>query len=220
MNQPIFHVLSQPKLEDTVFVEGLPGFGNIGKIAARMLIDFAHAKLFTELYSPSFPDYVSVSKNGVCRPPKYEFYTAPLGKTNFVILTGVAQPSRDDVVAHYTLCDEILNFVEQYNCKFIVTMAGVTKPKPSEEVYVAATSADLRAKAVEKGAIIYGGGRIVGAAGILLGLAKNRGWEGICLLGATTGLKADREAAYSVLKLLLKIFSLETDLESLSKEKR
>ena len=220
MNQPIFHILSQPKLEDTVFVEGLPGFGNIGKIAARMLIDFAHAKLFTELYSPSFPDYVSVSKNGVCHPPKYEFYTASLGKTNFVILTGVAQPSRDDVVAHYTLCDEILNFVEQYNCKFIVTMAGVTTPKPSEEVYVVATSADLRAKAVEKGAIIYGGGRIVGAAGILLGLAKNRGWEGICLLGTTTGLKADREAAYSVLKLLLKIFSLETDLKSLSKEKR
>lgn len=220
MDQPIFNILSQPKLEGAVFVEGLPGFGNIGKIAARMLIDFAHAKLFTELYSPSFPDYVSVSKNGICHPPKYQFYTAQFGKTNFVILTGVAQPSRDDVVAHYTLCDEILNFMKKYKCKLIVTMAGVSTPKPAEEVYVAATSADLRAKAVDKGAIIYGGGRIVGAAGILLGLAKNRGWEGICLLGATTGLKADRKAAYSVFKLLLKIFGLETHIKSLSKEKR
>jgi uncharacterized protein (TIGR00162 family) len=220
MDKPVFNVLSQPKLENTVLVEGLPGFGNIGKIAASMLIEFTHANLFAELYSPSFPDYVTVSKNGVCQPPKYEFYTAPLGKTHFVILTGDAQPSREDVVAHYTLCDEILNLMEQYGCKFIATMAGVTTPKPAGEVYVATTSTDLGAKAVEKGAIIYGGGRIVGAAGLLLGLAKNRGWEGICLLGTTTGLKADREAAYSVFKLLLKMFGIENSLKSTSEEKR
>jgi len=214
MEKPIFRVLSQPKLENPVFVEGLPGFGNIGKIAARMFIEFTHATVFAELYSPSFPDYVTVNKNGISRPPRYEFYNALLGKTQFIILTGDAQPSREDVVAHYLLCDEILDFVEQYGCKFIATMAGVTTPKPAGEVYVAATSPELGSKAVEKGAILYGGGRIVGAAGLLIGLAKNRGWEGVCLLGATTGLKADREAAFSVFKLLLRMFGVENTLKS------
>jgi len=220
MEKPIFHVLSKPKLENPVFVEGLPGFGNVGKIAAHMLIEFTHANIFAELYSPSFPDYVSVNKNGICRPPKYEFHSASLGNTQFIILTGDAQPSRDDVVAHYLLCDEILNFAEQHGCKFIATLAGVTTPKPAGEVYVATTSSELAAKAVEKGAVLYGGGRIVGAAGLLVGLAKNRGWTGFCLLGATTGLKADKEAAYSVFKLLTKILGTETNNKSLDEEKR
>jgi len=209
LDKPIFRVLSHPKLESPVFVEGLPGFGNVGKIAARLIIEFTHANVFAELYSPSFPDFVVVNKNGVCLPPRYEFYTASLGKTQFVILSGDAQPSREDVVAHYELCDTILNFLAQYDCKFIATMAGVTTPKPAGEVYVAATSPKLAAKAVEKGAVVYGGGRILGAAGLLLGLAKNRGWEGVCLLGATTGLKADRGAAFSVFKLLMRMFGSE-----------
>lgn len=217
LEKPLFHLLSQPKLENAVFVEGLPGFGNVGKIAARMLIEFTHASVFAELYSPSFPDYVSVNKDGICRPPRYEFHAGSLGKTQFIILTGDAQPSREDVVAHYTLCDEILDFVEQYSCKLVATMAGVTTPKPVGEVYVAATSPELGTKAVEKGAIVYGGGRIIGAAGLLLGLAKNRGWEGFCLLGATTGLKADREAAFSVFKILTTMFGAENNLKSAEK---
>jgi proteasome assembly chaperone (PAC2) family protein len=98
-------------------------------------------------------------------------------------------------------------------------MAGLTTPKPAGEVYVAATSAELAAKAVEKGAVLYGGGRILGAAGLLLGLAKIRDWEGMCLLGATTGLKADRGAAYSVFKLLMKMFGSEPPANSLAEEK-
>jgi len=209
LDKPYFHILSQPKLENPVFVEGLPGFGNVGKIAARLIIEFTRAQVFAELYSPSFPDYVLVNKDGVCILPRYEFHTASLGKTQFVILTGDPQPSREDVVAHYKLCGDILDFVAEYGCKFIATMAGVTTPKPAGEVYVAATSPELAAKAVEKGAVVYGGGRILGAAGLLLGLAKDRGWEGVCFLGATTGLKADRGAAFSVFKLLMRMFGSE-----------
>jgi uncharacterized protein (TIGR00162 family) len=209
LDKPYFHMLTQPKLESPVFVEGLPGFGNVGRTAARLIREFTNAKVFAELYSPSFPDFVAVEKDGVAQPPKYEFCEATLGKTQFVILSGEAQPSREDVVAHYQLCDAILDFVAQYNCKFIATMAGITTPKPAGEIYVAATSPELATKAVEKGAVLYGGGRILGAAGLLLGLAKIRGWEGVCLLGATTGLKVDRGAAYSVFKLLMRMFGSE-----------
>lgn len=215
MDNPRFQMLSEPKLDSPIFVEGLPGFGNVGKTAGRLIIEFTHAQVFAELYSPSFPDYVAVDKSGLAVPPRYDFYWATLGKIQFVILSGDAQPSRDDVVAHYLLCDTMLDFMAQYNCKFVATVAGLTTPKPAGEVYVAATSADLAAKAVEKGAVLYGGGRILGAAGLLLGLAKLRNWEGMCLLGSTTGLKADREAAYSVFKLLMRMFGSEPPPDSL-----
>lgn len=188
-----------------MFVEGLPGFGNVGKIAARSLIDFSRAELFAELYSPSLPDYVIVGKDGICRPPRYEFCASSTGKPPFIILTGDAQPPPHNMMAHYELCNRILDFVEGYGCRSIVTMGGVPTQRPAGEVYVAATSSKLAGKIMEKGAVIYGGGRIVGATGLLLGFAKNRGLEGICLLGATTGVRADREAAFSVFNFLMKV---------------
>jgi len=183
MDKPYLRRLFSPELKEPVIVEGLPGFGNVGKIAAKLLIEFAQAKLFAELYSPSLPDYVIVNKNGICRAPRYEFYASSTGKTHFIVLTGDAQPSVDDIVAHYRLCGGILDFIEEHGCKFLVTMGGVPMPRPA--------------------------GKIMGATGLLLGLAKSRGWEGTCLLGATTGLKADREAAFSVFKFLMKMLGTE-----------
>jgi len=197
-----------------VLVEGLPGFGNVGKLAARLLIEFTRAEVFAELYSPSFPDYVVVEKDGICSPPRYEFSTATFGKTQFLILTGDTQPSREDVVAHYILCDEILGFAEQFGCRFLATMGGLPTPRPAGEVYVAATSAGLALQSMEKGAVLYGAGRIVGAAGLMLGLAKERGWDGVCLLGATTGLKADKGAAFNVFKFLMRLFGVEAGLNN------
>jgi hypothetical protein len=211
MDKPYFHIVFHPNLKNPVLVEGLPGFGNVGKIAARLLIEFTHAKVFAELYSPSFPDYVIVGRDGICRPPRYEFHAATLGNTDVIILTGDAQPSLEDLKAHYMLCGEILDFAEQHGVRFLVTMGGIPTPKPAEEVYVAATSPKLAAETVEKGAILYGRGRIMGATGLLLGLAKNRGWKGICLLGATTGLKADRGAAFTVFKFLMKTLGAEAE---------
>lgn len=209
MDEPYFRRLFCPELESPIFVEGLPGFGSVGKIAARLLIEFTRAKPFAELYSPSFPDYVIVNKDGVCRPPRYGFYASSMGKSHFVILSGDVQPSLDDVVVHYQLCDEILNFAEQYGCKFIVTMGGLPTTHSSGDVYVAATSQKLASKIVNKGAMLYGEGKIMGATGLLLGLAKSRGWEGVCLLGATAGVKADRGAAFSVFKFLTKMLGIE-----------
>jgi proteasome assembly chaperone (PAC2) family protein len=126
-------------------------------------------------------------------------------------LTGDTQPSLEDNVAHYDLCDEILDFAEKYGSKFIVTMGGVVTTKPGNDVYISATSKKLAQKHQDKGAEIYGEGRIIGATGLLLGLAKRRGWKGICLLGATTGFGAERGAALSVYKTLSSIIEAETE---------
>jgi len=192
-----------------LFIEGLPGFGNVGKIAARLLVKSTQAKLFTELYSPFLPDYVIVNREGICRPPRYEFYASSIEKANFIILTGDAQPSVDDITAHYELCGEILDFIEEFGCKFIVTLGGLPLPQPAGEVYVAATSDKLATDLVEKGALIYGKGRIMGATGLLLGLAKKRGLEGATLLGATKGIRTDHEAGLSVFNFLSKAFGIE-----------
>ena len=209
MDRSYFLQTSNPVLEKPIFVQGLPGFGNVGKIAAHLLIKFCGAKPFAELYSPSFPDYVSVNSSGICRLPRYEFYAAPMEKNDFIIMTGDTQPSFDDVVAHYSLCGEILDFVEKQGCSFIVTIGGAPITEEKTQVYVAATSPRLALEFMEKGAVIYSKGRVVGATGLVLGLAKERNLDGVCLLGATTGFRADRGAGFSVFKFLMKALGNE-----------
>ena len=209
MDKPYFRQIFNPVLENPILVQGLPGFGNVGKIAAYLLIKFCSAKPFAELYSPSFPDYLSVNSKGICRLPRYEFYAAPMEKNDFVIMTGDTQPSFDDVVAHYDLCSEILDFVEKYDCNLIITIGGVPISEDKAQVYVAATSPRLAAEFMEKGAVIYSKGRIMGATGLMLGLARERGLEGLCLLGTTSGFTADRGAGFSVFKFLMKALGNE-----------
>ena len=46
MDKPYLHKLSTPTLENPVFVQGLPGFGNVGRIAAHLLIKFFDASYY------------------------------------------------------------------------------------------------------------------------------------------------------------------------------
>lgn len=199
-----------PELSDPVFIEGLPGFGSVGKITAQLLNEFVGAKLFAEYYSPFFPDYVIVDSDGVCTPPRYEFFAPPLGgKLSLIILTGDSQPPLDNVVAHYEICEEVLDFVQELGCKLIITVGGVPVSSEEKNVYVAATSSRLATEAKEKGGVIYERGRILGATGLFLGLAKERGLDGICLLGATGGAHKDKDAGHAVFQLLLRVLGQE-----------
>lgn len=209
MDKPYLRKLSTPPLDNPIFIQGLPGFGNVGRIAAHLLIKFCDAKPFAELYSPTFPDYISISSKGIAHLPRYEFYYAPMEKNNLIIMTGEIQPSFDDVVAHYTVCESVLDFVEEIGCHFIVTMGGVPITEDKTQVYIAATSPRLATEFMEKGGVIYSKGRIVGGTGLTLALAKERKIEGASLLGTTMGFKADKEAGFLVFKFLMKTLGKE-----------
>jgi proteasome assembly chaperone (PAC2) family protein len=209
MDKPYLRVLSKPQLENPIFVQGLSGFGNVGRIAAHLLVNFFEAKPFAELYSPTFPDYISITSKGIACLPKYDFYYAPMEKNNLIIMSSEIQPSLDDVVAHYAICEDVLNFAESLGCKFIVTLGGVPITEDKTEIFVAATSNRIAADFVEKGGVVYSKGRIVGGTGIALALAKERALDGVCLLGTTLGFKADREAGFLVFKLLMQALGKE-----------
>ncbi len=209
MDKPYLRELSNPNLESPTFIQGLPGFGNVGRIAANLLLKHCSPRLFAELYSPTFPDYVEVSSKGICHLPKYEFYSANIDGSNFVIMTGETQPSFDDVLAHYEICGTILDFVEKLGCKFIITVGGVPVTEEKAQIYVAATSPRLAAEFMDKGAVIYSRGKIVGGTGLTLALAKERGLAGACILGSTTGFQSDKDAGLLAFKFLMKSLGKE-----------
>ena len=63
-----------------------------------------------------------------------------------------------------------------------------------------------------------GGGGIIGASGLLLGIGKLRGLEGACFMGETPGYLVDPNSAKAVLKILMKITNIEVDLSRLEEK--
>jgi uncharacterized protein (TIGR00162 family) len=209
VDKPYLREIFNPGLENPVFIQGLPGFGNVGRIAAHMLVKSWGAKPFAELYSPTFPDYVSVSSKGICHLPRYVFYSAKVENSSYIIMTGETQPSFEDVLAHYQVCGEIIECIEKWGCRFLITVGGVPLTDNKVQVYVAGTSSRLATEFMEKGAVIYSRGKIVGGTGLTLALAKEKGLQGVCLLGSTTGFKSDREAGLVTFKFLMKALGKE-----------
>ena len=62
------------------------------------------------------------------------------------------------------------------------------------------------------------GSPIVGTAGLILGLAKFKKIDALCLLGETRGYLPDPLAAKSVLEVLKNTFNFDVDLEGLNEE--
>ena len=66
--------ISKPELKNPILIEGLPGIGNVGKIAADFVVDNLKAKKFLEITSNSFPNSVFVNEKNLIDLPKIEFY--------------------------------------------------------------------------------------------------------------------------------------------------
>jgi proteasome assembly chaperone (PAC2) family protein len=197
-------LLYHPELKNPVAVAGLPGLGDVGKLTISILIKSENAKHFADLYSPYFPDFVFVDE-GVCRLPRYEFWESVSSTPNLVALTGDFQPSLDDPLAHYILCDKIISFFKDMGCKTIVTIGGYrVSPYASRGVKIVSNSKKLSEALLKEGAEAYQG-RIVGAAGLFLGMSRLRGMRGICILAPTHGMFADETAASIAFNFLKRV---------------
>ena len=64
----------KPKLNSPILVEGLPGIGNVGKIAVDFVIDSLNAEKILEITSPNFPHSVFVNEENLIDLPKIELY--------------------------------------------------------------------------------------------------------------------------------------------------
>lgn len=205
------------ELRAPVLVAGLPGSGLVGKIAARFLVKQLKAKRFAHLYSPHFPYFVLVNKKGSVRLLRGTFYfwKNPAGANDFIFFTGDSQSQT--IEGQYQIADCILDFCKRHNVQAIVTIGGYrveTKDKP--KVYAAATGKEVLDKALRAGAAISDSGSpIVGTAGLILGLARFKQIESMCLLGETRGYLPDPLAARSVLEVLKTAFGFDVDLTGL-----
>ena len=211
-------ITERPELKNTIMVEGLPGIGLVGKIAADHLIDELKASKFAEIYSVFLPPQVVIQEDGTVKLVNNEFYYVKKDGVNLIILTGEFQGITPD--SQYRLSEAILDVAQQFNVRTIYTLGGLgtgniaKKPK----VFGAATSKKMIEKLKEYGVIFKGGGGIFGASGLFLGLGQLRGIECACLMGETHGQIIDAKSAEALLHVLTKLLGIEIDMTKLEEK--
>jgi uncharacterized protein (TIGR00162 family) len=210
----------QIEAKDPILVEGLPGMGMVGRIATRYLIKQLGAQKFAELYSPHFPYYILVNKKGNVRLLRAEFYFWRNPKRSNDLLFLIGDSQAQTIEGQYEVTSSILDFTEKLKTKMVITIGGFRQEaQDTPRVMAVATNSELLNKALEaKATASPSGNPIVGTAGLLLGLAKFKNIDALCLLGETRGYLADPAAAKSVLETLQRIIGLEVDLSGLDSQ--
>ncbi|MFQ5800848.1 MAG: proteasome assembly chaperone family protein [Candidatus Hydrothermarchaeales archaeon] len=218
-----FVVKEEPVLKNPILIEGLPGIGNVGKIAAMHLIKEIGAKKFMTLYSPLFPPQVIVNDSGLIETMRNEFYYKKAEKSSqrdLILVTGNTQSATPS--GQYALTQKILETALDYNVSYIYTLGGlgVGRLVENPKVFGAVTDESHIPELEKLGTVLkrVGVGQIIGVSGLLLGLGKLHGVAGACLMGETSGYYRDPNSAKAVLEILVKLLDLDVDMKGLSRK--
>jgi len=208
--------LSSPSPVKPVLVCGFPGSGYVGKLAADYLVTVFKAKKVAEFYSTSFPPHVNVNDEGIAVKLKGELHHAQTGQGNdLLVFTADAQPSTSE--GEYQLADSVLLEAKRLRAKLVFSLAAYVTGSFVRErrVFGTATSSELLPRLSENGVQIMKEGGISGMNGVIVGMAKLHGMEGVSLLGETAGYLLDPAASHTVLESLSRILGLKIDMASI-----
>ena len=212
-----------PQVDNCVMLASWPGIGNVSLILARYLKEKLGAREIGEIDPVHFfePVGVMVRENVVEEPrfpeSKFYYWEKEDKSLGLVLFIGEEQPRSKG----YEMVETVLDAAEQLGVKRLFSCAAaVTRIHYSEEtkVWGVATRTELLEEFGRYKVILRGTMRIAGLNGLILGRARERGMDGLCLLGEVPGFAtqmAHPKAALAVLGVLAEMLGLEIDIEEL-----
>jgi proteasome assembly chaperone (PAC2) family protein len=233
----------EPELEKPIMFVGWPGIGNIGIIAVNTLKSILKAEEFGEIESWDFfyPKKVSI-KDGLLEDlefPSNKFYYQRLDEKDLLFFIGEEQPTEGGRMyasgeKAYQMANLVLDVGSKFGCQRVYTSGACVslihhQVKPRVCAVVSSENLIGEVKKYpntilmsEIGGREEGEGTITGLNGLLLGLAKKRGLEGICLMGEIPDwlsgvLLPYPKASKSVLEVFAEILGVSIDFTFLDK---
>jgi len=221
MKSIIVKYAMHPDLDNPILIEGLPGVGNVGKLAADHLADELKATKFATIHSQFLPPQVLVDDDSVIRLVDNSLYFWKSSKPwqhDLIFLAGDFQGITPE--GQYELAWAVIELAVEMGVSRIYTLGGYGLGKIVQEPRVLGAASDI---SIVEDLAEYGlefskgdpGSGIVGASGLLLGLGKLQGIDGACLMGETSGYFVDPAAAKAVLQILTKILKVDIQYQKL-----
>ena len=217
-------VFRKPRLRNPFFIAAWPGMGSVALKAVTFLRDKLNAEEFALFESEDFfkPQGVDVCDQIVTTTKlpqgKFYFYKNKILKNDLIIFISESQPILDK---SYEYAKQIISFVKEFKTKLVFTFAALPSPvehakKPG--VWAVSTHKELLEKLKKMPLQFMPTGQISGLNGLILGVAKEGGIPGICLLGEIPFYTIQIEnplSSLAVLDILSKIINVKIELDEL-----
>ncbi len=219
----VIKLYEEPTPKTCSMLASWPGIGDVSLTAARYLVDKLNAVEIGQIDPLTFFEPVGVAvKDNVVESPrfpesKFYYWQSENAEKGLVIFVGEEQP----VSKGYELVNCVLDVAQKLKVARIYSCAAaVTRVHHSDEMNVwgAATTAGLVDELSSHNVVLRGNLRIAGLNGLILGMAKERGMEGICLLGEVPAYAtqiANPKASLAVLGILTRMLDITLDLTEL-----
>jgi len=230
----------EPQLNSPILVASWPGIGNIGIIAVDSLRGILGAEELGEIEPWEFfyPKLVLI-RQGVLEYlefPTSRFYFKGTGEKDVIFFIGEEQPAEGgrmyaEGTKAYHMANLVIDVAEKFRCGRVYTSGAavaLTHHTAKPRVWAVPNSEHLIPEIEKYGNTILmsdiegrgGHGNITGLNGLLLGVAKKRGFEAICLMGEIPvylqGLPLSYpRASKSVLEVLTHSLNVEANLDTL-----
>jgi len=215
---------ARPKLKSPNMLAAWPGISNVSMLVATYLEKKANFKKLAEIEASHFFEPIGVMVRGnVVEAPqfpqsKFYYWKNEGGGSDIILFIGDDQPADKG----YELAHCILDVGLRYKVKRIYTCAAaITRMHHTEQpkVWGVATNQRMTDELKVYDLMQRGNLQIAGLNGLLLGAAKERDIDGICLLGEVP-MYATRiqnpMAALAILGALTKMLDIEIDTSELA----
>lgn len=229
---------SEPKCNNPVLLVGWPGIGNIGIIAIDTLRKAVNAEQIGEIEPWDFfyPSRV-VIRAGILEElsfPRNAFYYARFEGRDLLFFVGDEQPAVQgkgyaEGGKAYQLAKLVLDVGERFGCRRVYTSGAAVAAihhAMTPRVWAVPNQPGLIDEVRnQQNAVLMGEGTISGLNGLLLGVAKERGCEGMCVMGEVPMYVAHfpimyPKASRSVLQFLATALAVTVDLSALDESIR
>jgi proteasome assembly chaperone (PAC2) family protein len=234
-------IYKEPKLENPVMVASWPGIGNIGIIAVDTLRNMLEAEELGEIEPWDFfyPKKVLI-RNGELKDlefPSSKFYFKRTGEKDLLFFIGEEQPSDGgrtyaEGKKAYQMANLVLDVAQKFGCKRVYTSGAAVAPihhTARPKVWAVPNDRGLidEVKSYENTILMSeiegrgGQGNITGLNGLLLGVARKRSIEAICVMGEIPVYLQGfpfpyPRASKSVLEVLTAALGIEIDMDRIA----
>jgi len=217
-------ILARPKLNSPVLLAAWPGVGNVSMILADYLYRKLTFKDLGEIEASYFFDPIGViARDNVIEAPQFPqsrfyYHRAGKGRNDLILFVGDDQPASKV----YELAGSVLDFGLAFQISKVITCAAaLTRIHFTEQprVWGVTTTPEITDQLQEHDLVHRGNLQIAGLNGLLLGLAKERGIDGFCLLGEVPAQASRMEnpmAALAILKVLSSMIGLDVNTTELA----
>jgi uncharacterized protein len=201
-------IISRPLPENGAILMGFPGSGLVGTIALQYMVDQLEFEQIGSMNSRYFPPLAMMNKGLINDPVRvYAKNTGDLDIAAIVADIPIAPP------ICYEIGNAIMEWLETFKPKEILTIAGIVTNEPEKRVFSVATTPAALQRAQEH-TLVLPIGSISGIASSILTECKARNIPAIGLLGETVNAP-DPRASAATIEVLNKMYNLALDVQPL-----